>query len=41
MNFYVFRIAKGNDGRSIKSECPLSFHKKENEIKQFCLKNNL
>jgi len=33
-NFYVFRIAKGNDGGSIKSECPIDFHKKENEIRE-------
>jgi len=33
-NFYVFRIAKGNEGGNIKSECPIDFHKKENKIKK-------
>lgn len=32
--FYVFRIAKGHDGGNVKSECPIGFHKKENEIKE-------
>jgi len=34
MAFYVFRIAKGNDGGIVKSECPIDFHKKENKIKE-------
>ena len=33
-SFDVFRIAKGHDGGVVKSECPIDFHKKEEEIKQ-------
>jgi hypothetical protein len=35
MNFYVFRIAKGNDGGAVTNECPIEFNeKKKNEIKR-------